>query len=203
MDISLSYPFFMLFFMYVVFGDLTLGFHAAYGIFFLVALKSFFYDIWLICKKYIFKNNVDIPKDGRVRKIILYFFMFGALICILINFFPVFQHKNELHHMLKVYHTLPAELVEQSINDLKSDPEGMKQCSFFLMPSLRDNKSEVIAKYLAYFAYEEKYCKTWWQWGQNDCGYLEEMQTKDDDATELSKVVELCKLAKRHPSSQK
>lgn len=107
-----------------------------------------------------------------------------------------FSTQYALHKLDRAMQSLPANTLKEAMTTLKNHPNDMRYCSPMFFPSLKNNDPIAIATYLAYYALSTKYCGQFWDWGRENCGYLNEFDY-GTHALEAKQNIRLCKFAKK------
>lgn len=108
--------------------------------------------------------------------------------------FTYFNAHFSAYKLAQAAKGVPNKTLIDAIHRLKKHPNDMRYCAPLFFPSLKNNNPKAIATYLAYYHLSPKYCDQFWQWGRENCGYLEGFDYGMHPTLAL-KNIKLCKIA--------
>ncbi|MCH9769595.1 MAG: hypothetical protein K0U12_01835 [Gammaproteobacteria bacterium] len=144
---------------------------------------------------YLKNRDKEITLKLIAEKLMILLFLLTLTLALYFYFSPITKADLSLRKLDKAYQVMSTSDVLHAIKTLKAHPNDIRYCALIMFPSLKDNKSSSISRYLAYYYLEDKYCSDFWQFGDKNCVYLKNLNY-NGHSVELMKNIRLCEIAK-------
>lgn|SRR3990167_3673312 len=124
-----------------------------------------------------------------------------VLTILIVSQIPFVANSYANYRLEEAARHVPREKLIAAVDTLKKNQNSLEYCSLIFYPTIQEENQNVIAKYLAYYAYENKYCRQSWQFGKENCSYLEGVSHSTGHYTPI-KDLTLCRYAHSYRYNQ-